>query len=122
MKPARALERSFLKGMALLFVVAAVVHLAHILSPVAGDASGPVRHAVFVAINLVVAAGLWRRPQALLIVFGALVVQQVLSHGAAAYAAWAEHHEVDLASLGIVVMLPLTWAVLWRRAPHEAYE
>ena len=109
---------TFLKAVAVLFVAAAAFHLTHIMRPAAGDPSGPVRHAVFVAINLAVAAGLWLRPAALRIAFGVLVVQQVASHGTAAWLAWADRHQIDLVSFAIVVLLPLTWAVLWRHGPR----
>ena len=118
MEQGRDLGRAFLTAVAVLFVTAAAFHLAHIMRPAAGDPSGPVRHAVFVAINLAVAAGLWLRPAALRIAFGVLVVQQITSHGAAAWSAWADRHQIDLVSFAIVVLLPLTWAVLWRHGPR----
>jgi len=69
---------------------------------------------VFVAINVFMAAGLWLRPALLRIVFGLLVVQQVSSHGATAWHMWRAHHEVDVVSLAILLVLPVTWGVLWR--------
>jgi len=36
-------------------------------------------------------------------------VQQVYSHGAAAWSAWAERGELDLVSLVIVGLMPRSW-------------
>jgi hypothetical protein len=76
------------------------------------DPSGSLRHAVFVGINFASAACLWVRPPWFTYVFGVLVLQQLYSHGTSAWSAWFEQQKVDAVSLVIVVLLPLTWAVL----------
>ena len=104
----------FLRAVALFFGAAAIFHLWRIVEPNPTDSSGALRHAVFVVINLVVAGCLWWRPRWLRLIFGVLVLQQVSSHGMSAWHAWAEQGEFDLISLGIVLLLPITWAVLWQ--------
>ena len=108
----RAPTSYFLRGVAFLFVGAAFFHASHIVAPEAGDPSGPLRHTLFVAINLGVAACLWLRPSALRLIFGVLVIQQVASHGSTAWRLWTEHATVDYLSIGVVVVMPLTWAAL----------
>ena len=105
---------AFLDAMALLFVAAALFHLWHACAPQPGDPSGPVRHMVFVGINLAMAVALRRQPAWLPIPFGFLVLQQVGSHGAAAWLRWCDQGELDVVSIAIVVLLPLTWVYLWR--------
>src|SRR5436190_706138 len=102
------------KVVALFFVAAAVFHGLHVFVPAPEDAAGALRHAVFVFINLVVAAGLWFRPAALRFVFGFLVVQQVASHGTTAWTTWSTQGSIDFVSIVIVLLLPLLWVVLWR--------
>jgi hypothetical protein len=84
------------------------------LVPQPADPSGPLRHAVFVGINFASAVCLWVRPPWFTSVFGVLVLQQLYSHGGSAWRAWREQQQIDAVSLVIVVLLPLTWAVLWR--------
>lgn len=105
----------FLRIAAGLFGAAALSHLWRTLSPQSGDPSAALRHGLFVVINLVVAVCLWRESPVLKYVFGLLVAQQVYSHGGSAWTVWFEHHEVDVVSIVIVVLLPVTLAVLWRR-------
>ena len=106
--------RTYFKIMAPLFAVAAVFHAWRIVSPDPLDPSPPLRHALFVGINLFVAARLWSRPSQLKLAFGVLVVQQLGSHGGAAWRAWVEHGVVDVVSLIIVILLPVTWILLIR--------
>jgi hypothetical protein len=110
------LQTTFLRAMACLFVLAGLVHLWRVLVPHAADPSGPLRHAVFVGINLGAAACLWVRPPWFTYAFGVLVLQQLYSHGGSAWRAWNEQHQIDAVSWVIVVLLPLTWAVLWRQS------
>ena len=106
-------RQTFLRVAAILFVVAALFHLFRVFVPQAGDPSGTLRHAVFAGINLACVYGLWRRPPLFKYPFALLVVQQVWSHGGAAWAAWAERSEVDVVSLVIVVLMPAALVALW---------
>lgn len=106
----------FLRVVACLFGLTALVHLWHMLAPQPADPSGALRHTVFVGINLVAAACLWIRPPWFKYAFGGLVVQQLYSHGGSAWRAWFEQQQIDAVSLVIVVLLPLTWTILWTYA------
>ena len=106
----------FLRVTACLFVFAAIVHLRHVLSPEPADPSSGLRHAVFVGINLVSAVCLWTQPPWFKYAFGVLVLQQLYGHGGMASRAWFEQQQIDAVSLVIVVLLPVTWVVLWSRS------
>jgi hypothetical protein len=71
------------------------------------------RHHVFVAINALAAVGLVWRPRGFAIPFAALTAQQLVSHGGDLL------RRFDRASLGVVILLPITLALLvvdeWRR-------
>lgn len=108
---------TFLRIVAGLFAFTAVIHLWRALAPQPTDPLGTARHSVFVGINLVAAVGLWIRPRWFTYVFGVLVFQQLYSHGGSAWRTWVEQHQVDAVSVVIVVLLPVTWAMLWRRSP-----
>lgn len=91
-----------------------MVHAYRLFVPGTFDPSPPWRHAAFVFINLAVAAGLLRPRRQWLLPLGVLVVQQLYSHGTSAVHAWLHQGEVDWTSLGILVLLPLTFGALWR--------
>ena len=91
------------------FVVSALFHLYCLF---AADASPPWRHALFVAINLGVAWGCWRRPSWFVWVFGLLVLQQLYSHGGDFAQAWPTR--IDWRSLLVLVGMPLIGLALWR--------
>jgi len=110
-------RQTFLRAAASLFAVAAFFHLFRVFVPQAGDPSGTLRHALFVAINLACVYGLWQRPRLFKYPFALLVVQQIYSHGGAAWTAWTERGEVDVVSLVIVVLMPATLAALWLDTP-----
>ena len=113
-------QTSFFRTVACLFAIAALFHLLRVFVPQAGDTSGALRHAAFVGINLACVAGLWLRPPFFKVAFIPLVAQQVFSHGGAAWTAWTERGEVDLVSLVIVVLMPVTLAMLWRADDNPA--
>jgi hypothetical protein len=109
-----------LKIAACFFGLAALFHLERVIFPGAGEPSATLRHAVFVGINLTCIAGLLLRPPLFKYVFGLLVVQQIYGHGGSAWQAWALHREIDYVSLFIVIMMPLTWAVLWGQSSRRS--
>ena len=110
----------FAAAMAVLFVAAAGFHGWRAAFPVTGDESTPLRHLVFVAINLLAAAGVARRSSWFLVLFPLLIGQQIASHGGLAWRLWISRGEVDWISLAIVFLLPLTWLVLWRERRNVA--
>ncbi len=112
-----------LAAIALAFVAAALFHAAALLYPPLDRSSPAWRHALFIAINLVAAAGLVRRPRGFGFAFAVLTAQQLASHGGAALRAWRDAHRIDVASLAVLVVMPIALAALVRtsrrhHAPH----
>jgi len=95
-----------------LFGVAAIYHLAVILLPSIDQGSSPERHAVFIAINVAVAVGLFVRPRFFFWLFTALGLQQLHSHGSTLVREWFVAHRLDWQSVLVLVIIPLTWWLL----------
>jgi hypothetical protein len=112
--PPRARALAFF-ALAVIFAVAALFHLAAVARPALAPSAPAWRHAVFVVVNGACAVGLaWgrvRRARAFVAAFALLVVQQLWSHGLEAWGA-ARAGRVDLASLGVLAVMPLTLAML----------
>jgi hypothetical protein len=104
-----------------LFVITAGFHVAAIVSPGLAPDSPPLRHAVFVLVNLLVAVGLlWRRPRsafafAFALVFSLLTLQQIESHGLALVSAFRDEGRIDWVSIGVLLVMPLTAYALLRQ-------
>jgi hypothetical protein len=102
-----------------LFVITAGFHVAAIVSPGLAPDSPPLRHAVFVLVNLFVAVGLlWRRPRsafAFALVFSLLTLQQIESHGLALVSAFRDEGRIDWMSIGVLLVMPLTAYALLRQ-------
>ncbi len=95
---------------ALGFGVAAAFHALAVFAPI--DPSSPRwRHALFVAINVGIAAGMLRRPRWFAWVFGVLVAQQAWSHGRA-FIASAQAGSLDVNSIVVLIGLPIVLVVL----------
>ncbi|HEU4537250.1 MAG TPA: hypothetical protein VFS00_24185 [Polyangiaceae bacterium] len=92
------------------FGAAAAFHLAAALRPAIDPTASPPRHAAFVAVNLACALGFVVRPKWFVFAFGALVAQQLVSHGGQAWREWQGAGRVDVASLGVLAIMPLA---LW---------
>ncbi len=105
----------FFRGVAALFGAAAVFH-AYRFAFDPADGSSHARHGVFVVVNALTAAGLLSRPRWFVVPFALLTGQQLLSHGSVALAAWRQRGQLDLTSLAIVLLLPLTLVLLVRDA------
>jgi len=105
-------RRLAFKILVVVFGAAALYHLAATFDPAMDPSSPAWRHALFVGLNLACAAGFATRPPPFVPLFGLLVVQQLVSHGAAAWHAWYEGGRVDVTSLGVVVLMPLAFALL----------
>lgn len=95
-----------------LFGCAALFHLTRVVMPTPGDPSSSTRHLAFVFINVAGAIAVLRRPPWLVYAFVPLLVQQLYSHGRSAYLACGRG-EVDFASLGVLLVMPVTFAALW---------
>jgi hypothetical protein len=91
---------------------AAVYHIAGAAGRIPGDDGSLWRHALFVAIDLLGAWYLVRRPIPLLPVFVLLVCQQYLSHGSRALRWWHESERIDIISLGTLLMLTVSLVLL----------
>jgi hypothetical protein len=70
------------------------------------------RHALFVAVDAVVAGLLLARPPGTAIVFALLTGQQIVSHGGDLLRAWQIEHRVDPTDVGVLLVMPLTLAAL----------
>jgi hypothetical protein len=98
-----------------LFVITAGFHVAALVSPGLAPDSPPLRHAVFVVLNLFVAVGLHWRPPGFAILFSLLTLQQLESHGAALVSAFRDEGRIDWMSVGVLLVMPLTAYALLRR-------
>lgn len=99
-------------AIALAFLAVAALHLVRLIAPPAGDPSTPARHAVFMAINLAVGAGLLLRPRWFLVVFGLLTIQQLHSHGGALIERWRQTGAPSGEDLAVVVLVPVILGLL----------
>lgn len=112
--------------LALAFLVAAGYHAVAAVAPAIGIGGQRWRHVLFVAINLLTAWYLLRRPRWLLPAFLALIAQQVHSHGGGLVRLWRTQHRVDwvsalvLATFAAALALVLREAWARRRFPLEA--
>jgi hypothetical protein len=104
---------------AVVLAAAALFHAVACFVPVAQD-SPPWRHALFALIDAAVALGLIFRPRGFALVFGFLVAQQLLSHGAALWHAFATEGRVDWISVGVLLTLPALLVALLRSGPARA--
>lgn len=113
--------------LAAFFAAAALFHAAAIVFPNLEHDRAHVpdpawRHALFVAINAAVAAGMLRRPPIFVLAFAALTIQQIVSHGGEAWRAWTLERRIDVTSIGVVILVPLALVALirdWRARPSS---
>jgi len=121
-------ERKVVFGatLTIVFAAAGAFHAAAIVFPNVAPSASPLRHGVFAVINAGVAAGLAAGPARgrsfsrgvhaiFTSLFALLCLQQLWSHGADAWRAWTVDHRVDVASLGVLVVMPLTLMFLLRQ-------
>lgn len=111
---------SLYRAFALAFCAAALFHAAALVWPQIAEPAPPARHAIFVILNAVLAAGLWKRPRGFPIVFALFTAQQLVSHGRGGYAVWRDEGRLDWASLVTVAFLPAVLALLVRDARARA--
>ena len=115
MPPARSRHR-ILAGIAACFAAVSIYHAAAIIWRGIDPSSSPLRHALFVVIDLAVSVGLWLRPKGTFWVFAALSIQQLCSHGFALWRAWSLEHRVDWASVLVVAAVPWVSYLLYSDA------
>ena len=102
-----------LKALAVPFVAAAVFHAAAVARPSITPGESTARHAFFVALNVLIAAGLWRTPRSLafVITFAVFATQQTWSHGNDLWEAARAGH-FDARSIAVLAFVPLVLALL----------
>jgi hypothetical protein len=105
--------------LALSFVFAAIFHGRAFFDGTVEPRMSSTGHALFVAVNLIAAAGMWRRPRWFLAFFAVLCVQQLVSHGQWAIDAWRAGQS-DWRSWMVLVTMPLMLALLIRDARTPA--
>ncbi|MGZ3422605.1 MAG: hypothetical protein ACXWUG_00195 [Polyangiales bacterium] len=93
------------------FAAAAAFHAVAMLVPI--DTTPRWRHALFVAIDLALAALMVRRPPWFPWVFALLVMQQAYSHGTS-LVAHAKAGTVDVPSVVTLIALPIALVLLVR--------
>ncbi len=93
-------------ALAVVFAGVAAFHALALVRPDLAPSSPPWRHALFVAVDTAAAAGIAERPRGFVFAFAALVVQQLVSHGTAAWGVWAEERRIDVVSLLVVIGMP----------------
>ncbi|WP_394846346.1 hypothetical protein LZC95_02640 [Pendulispora brunnea] len=109
---AHAKVRLVLRALAPIFVCAALFHVYRVVAPVPDEPTW--RHALFIGLNLLIAAGLWYEPRRLLVPFGLLTAQQLMSHGGSLYTVWHMEHAIDWPSIGVLVLMPVVFVLLLR--------
>jgi hypothetical protein len=110
----RNLRAVALKAIGGCFGLAAIYHLAVVLVPALGDHGSPIRHSLFVGIDLAVALGFYRRPRFFFWVFCLLGLQQLHSHGRALILTFAREQRVDWQSLLVLTITPIAGWLLWQ--------
>jgi len=118
-RPRSRIRALALNTVGLFFGLAALYHLAVVVRPSLGDGSA-LRHGVFVAVDALVALGLFARPPLFFWFFTALSLQQLQSHGGALLHEWAVTHRIDWQSVLVLLVVPLTWTLLLHEYRHRA--
>jgi hypothetical protein len=83
----------------------------HVVAIVNGS-GGAGRHALFVAINLLFAAGFWRPFRGFVVLVAVLAAQQLVSHGQTLLRVLETEQRVDWPSVIVLIAMPLAVAVL----------
>lgn len=90
---------------------AAIYHAIGIFFPV--NEAPPRRHAVFVGINVLLAACLIKRPVFFLPLFALLMLQQMYGHGKFLIDTWNQSHSIDWPSVFVLIFFPIALWALW---------
>jgi hypothetical protein len=94
------------------FVLGGISHVAALFEPSVLEPSPPWRHGLFVAINLIFAAGMLMRPAWLIFLLLPLTAQQLFSHGIDGWRVWHEQGRVDWASVVVLLGMPALTALV----------
>lgn len=95
------------------FLLAALYHVAALLRPDLVERGSPARHGLFVVINVIFAAALFRRPRVLFWFFLPLGLQQLHSHGRTLVHDLVHLHRLDWTSLLVLLVAPYAAWLLW---------
>jgi hypothetical protein len=117
-RPRSRIRALALTAVGVFFGLAALYHLAIVVRPSLGVGSA-LRHGVFVVVDALVALGLIARPPLFFWVFTALALQQIQSHGGALFHEWAVMHRFDWQSMLVLLVVPVTWALLLAEYRHR---
>jgi hypothetical protein len=110
-----ALRHRILNAFAACFGVVSAYHAAASVWRSLDPTSSPLRHALFVFVDLAVGVGLWWRPRGFFWVFAALAVQQLHSHGLALLQAWNRQHRIDWMSVLVLMSILLVCYLLYEK-------
>jgi hypothetical protein len=108
-------ERWLFRVLALGFIGAAIFHGKAFLDGTIEPRMSAAGHATFVLINVLTAAGMWLHPRWLIFPFSVLAMQQLISHGDWALAAWKAGW-FDWRSWGVLATMPPMLLLLVRDA------
>jgi len=101
---------------AVLFAGAAVYHAVAFIDPAFSDGGAHWRHALFIAIDLLCAGFILRRPRWFVWAFGLVTLDTLWSHGSHALKLWRLDGRLDWLSFAVLVVVPWTQALLIRDA------
>src|SRR5262245_33825160 len=96
------------------FVAAATFHALALIWPQIAEPAPAWSHALFVFINLGLAAGVLTRPRGFVLVFALFTLEQLISHSRSGWLVWRHEHRLDWASLVTLVFVPAVLVLLIR--------
>jgi hypothetical protein len=99
---------------AVLFAGAAVYHAVAFFAPASGIGGAHWRHALFIAIDVLCAGFILRRPRWFVWAFGLLTLDTLWSHGSHALKLWRVDGRLDWLSFAVLVVVPWALALLIR--------
>jgi short-subunit dehydrogenase len=94
------------------FAAAAVFHAAAFVRPGIAEPMPRWFHALFVAVNLLLVAGILRRPRGFVVAYALYTIQQLVEHGERGSRIWSMEHRLDWASLVSVAFVPIVLVLL----------
>ena len=105
-------RESLFRILAVLFVVAAAYHAVAFLEPASGIGGTHWRHGCFMAIDLLCAWLILRRPRWFVWAFGLLTLETLWSHGSHAWKLWRGDGLLDWLSFAVLIVVPFTLGLL----------
>lgn len=92
--------------------VGLVIAAAYHVLAIAKGSGGAGRHALFVLVNLLFAAGFWRPFRGFIVLVALLALQQLASHGGTLLRVLEVEQRIDWPSVVVLVVMPLAVAVV----------